>query len=202
VPFVAYGLNILKYAVNIPLHDDFDAALNFTNNFIHTGTAEGRVKLIFAQHNEHRIVFTRLIFLGNYYVLHGINFRYCIILGNLGWVLTVVMLTLIFHRIFRLSLLQLLPIPFCLLSFTHSANMFFATSSLAIYWFILFSVAFLYCLSRFKFFGLCVLFPVALFSFGGGVLLYPLGNLFLAARKRWKLAGTFFVWSTICIFVY
>jgi hypothetical protein len=202
VPFVAYGWSILKYAINIPYQDDFGAALNFTSQFIHAGTAEERVKLILGQHNEHRIVFCRLIFLGNYYVLHGINFRYCIILGNLGWVLTVVMLTLIFHRIFRLSLLQLLPIPFCLLSFTHSANMFWAIASLVNYWFILFSVAFLYCLSRFKFFGLYALFPVALFSSGGGVVLYLLGNLFLAARKRWKLAWTFFGLSTTCIFVY
>ena len=202
VPFVVYGLNILKYAINIPFEDDFDVALNFTNSFIHAGTAEQRVKLILSQHNEHRVVFDHLIFLGNYYVLHGINFRYCIILGNLGWVLTVVMLTLIFHRIFRLSLLQLLPIPFCLLSFTHHANMFWAMASLQNYWFILFSVAFLYCLSRFKFFGLSALFPVALFTSGGGVALYLLGNLFLVARKRWKLAWTFFGLSTICIFVY
>jgi hypothetical protein len=80
--------------------------------------------------------------------------------------------------------------------------MFFAMASLQNYWFILFSVAFLYCLSRFKFFGLSALFPVALFSSGGGVVLYLLGNLFLAARKRWKLAWTFFGLSTICIFVY
>ncbi len=202
VPFVAYGFCILKYAINIPYGDDFGTALGFTNRFIHAGTAEERVRLILSQHNEHRMVFCRLIFLGNYYVLHGINFRYCIILGNLGWVLTVVMLILIFHRIFRLSLLQLLPIPFCLLSFTHRENMFFAMASLVNYWFILFSVAFLYCLSRFKFFGLSALFPVALFSSGGGVVLYPLGNLFLAARKRWKLAWTFVGLSTICIFVY
>jgi hypothetical protein len=202
VPFVAYGLSILKYAVNIPIYDDFGAALRFTHLFIHAATAEERVKLIFSEHNEHRIVFCRLIFLSDYYVLHGINFRYCIILGNLGWVLTVVMLTLIFHRVFGLSLLQLLPIPFCLLSVIHVEAMFHATSALAMYWFILFSVAFLYCLSRFKCLGLCALFPVALFSFGGGLMLYPLGNLFLATQKRWKLAWTFFGLSTICIFVY
>jgi hypothetical protein len=201
LPFVAYGLSILKYAVNIPYRDDFYAALSFTNSFIHAGTAEERVKLIFSQHNEHRIVLDRLIFLGNYYVLHGINFRYCIILGNLGWVLTVVMLTLIFHRIFRLSPLQLLPIPFCLLTF-NAGNMFYAMASLQNYWFILFSVAFLYCLSRFEFFGLSALFPAAFFTSGGGVVLYLLGNLFLAARKRWKLAWTLFGLSTICIFVY
>lgn len=201
VPFVAYGLSILKYAVNIPYRDDFPQALLLTNSFIHAGTAE-RVKLILSQWNEHRTVFTRLIFLGNYYVLHGINFRYCIIIGNLGWVLTVVMLTLIFHRNFRLSLLQLLPIPFFLLSFTHAFDMFYAVASLTNYWFILFSVAFLYCLSRFKLVGLFALFPVAFFSFSsGGLILCLLGNLFLAARKRWKLAWTFFGLSTMCIFV-
>jgi hypothetical protein len=202
VPFVGYGWSILKYAINIPYGDDFGSALRFTIRFIHAGTAAQRVELIFSLHNEHRIVFTRLIFLADYYVLHGINFRYCTILGNLGWVLTVMMLTLIFHRTFRLSLLQLFPIPFFLLLFNHWDAMFSATSSLAMFWFFLFSVAFLYCLSRFKFFGVCTLFPVAFFSFGAGVVLLPLGNLFLAARKRWKLAWTFFGLSTICIFVY
>jgi hypothetical protein len=202
LPFIAYGWSILKYAANIPYEDDFDVALLFTKKFIHARTAEERVSLIFAQHNEHRIVFDHLVFLGNFYVFHEINFRFCIILGNLGWVLTVGMLTMIFHSIFRLTLLQLLPVPFCLLSFAHATNMFWAMASLQNYWFILFSVAFLYCLSRTKFLGLSALFTVALFSSGGGVVLYLLGNLFLAARKRWKLALTFFGLSTICIFVY
>jgi hypothetical protein len=202
VPFVAYGWSILKYAVNIPYRDDFVLALGFTNFFIHAGTAEARTELLFSQYNEHRNVFTRLIFLGNYYVLHGINFRYCIILGNLGWVLTVVMLTLIFHRICRLSLLQLLPIPFFLLSFTHAFNMFYAVASITAYWFALFSVAFLYYLSRFKFFGLFALLPVAFFTFSsGGLVLCLLGILFLAARRRWKLAWAFFALSAICILV-
>ena len=202
LPFVIYSLNIVWYATNIPFMDDYDAVLNFTSAFIQTQRLDEKITLLFSQHNEHRIVFDRVIFLGNYYLFHEVNFKSYIMFGNLGWMLTTMMLIVYFQKKFHLPLAYLLPIPYLLLSFNHSENMFFAMAAIQNYWFVFFSVAFLIFLSKDKPLLFCALFPVALFTSGGGIVLYPLGNLFLVLRRKWKSFMLFFMLSTLCVVFY
>jgi hypothetical protein len=202
VPFVVYSLCILRYAANIPYQDDYDAALDFTNTFIHVHKPVEQLVLLFSQHNEHRIVLDRVVFLSNYYLLQEINFKLSILIGNLGWILTPAILVSYFRKKYHLSLLHLLPIPYLLLSFTHWENMFFAMAGIQNYWFIFFSVAFIICLSEHKPLWFCPLFPIALFTSGGGIVLYALGNLFLVLQRRWRSFAWFFVVSTSCMLLY
>ena len=202
IPFVIYGLYIFKYAVNIPVMDDFDAVLNFTNAFSQAQTGGSKIAVLFSQHNEHRLVFDRIIFLCYYYLFHEVDFFFFIVFGNLGWILTTVMLVLYFRNFFDLSLNYLIPIPYMMLSFIHRDTMFFATPAIQFYWFMFFSVAFLICLSKDKPLLFCVLFPIALFTSGGGIVLYPLGILFLVLKKKWKSFAWFIVLSTACMVLY
>ncbi len=202
VPFFIYILYVFRYAVNIPYFDDYDAILNFLNKFIQVQTLGEKVSLLFSQHNEHRIVFDRVVSLCYYYLLNEVNFRSLIIFGNLGWMLTTVMLILYLQKNFHLSLAQLLPIPYLLLSFSHWENMFFAMAAIQNYWFMFFSLAFLICLSRGKLFLSCAFFSIALFTSGGGAVLYPLGNIFLLMQRRWKYFWLFFLLSTFCMVLY
>ena len=202
IPFFIYGLYIFQYAVNIPYFDDYDAILNFINNFTQVRTLEDKIVLLFSQHNEHRIVFDRIVSLFFYYLLHEINFKFLIIFGNFGWILTTVMLVLYLQKNLNLSLVQLLPIPYLLLSFSHWENMFFAMAAIQNYWFIFFAIAFLICLSRNKLFLFCALFPMALFTSGGGIVLYPLGNIFLLLQRKWKYFSLFFALSTFFMILY
>ena len=119
---------------------------------------EEKISLLFSQHNEHRIVFDRIVFLCHYYLFHEINFKVYIVFGNLGWILTTVMMVRYVQKNFQLPLTHLLPIPYLLLSFTHLENMFFAMAAIQNYWFVFFAVAFLMCLSMDKTFLLCALF--------------------------------------------
>jgi hypothetical protein len=202
IPFVVYSLRIIRYAANVPLQDDYDAALAFTNTFIRLPKSADQIALLFSQHNEHRIVLDHVVFLSNYYLLHEINFKLSVLIGNLGWILTTIMLVSYFHKEYHLSLAQLVPIPYLLLSFTHWENMFFAMASIQNYWFMFFSVAFIICLSKHKPLWFCALFPMALFTSGGGIVLYPLGNLFLVLQRRWRSFGWFFVLSSSCMLLY
>jgi hypothetical protein len=202
LPFINYGLHIFLYAVNIPYWDDYDGVLDFMIRFVQSQGLAEKIVLLFSQHNEHRIVFERLVFLGNYYLFHEVNFKSYIVFGNLGWIFTTVLLVVYFREKFHLSLAHLLPIPYLLLSFIHWENMFFAMAAIPIYWFVFFSVAFLIYLSKDNRLLFCALFLLALFTFGGGVGLYPLGNLFLALRKKWRSFALFFVLSTSCMVFY
>jgi len=158
--------------------------------------------LLFSQHNEHRIVLDRLVFLGNYYLSGEVNFLYCIAVGNAGWLLTAITLIYYGRRRYGLSSIALLPIPYLLLAFTHQKNMFHAMAALSNYWLILFSLVFIICLVEEKTAACCILFPVALFTSGGGLVLYPLGNLFLISRKRWKPLAWFAIISSLSLACY
>ena len=201
-PFVIYSLCIVRYATNVPFQDDYDAALDFANTFLHLHKPLEQIALLFSQHNEHRIVLDRVVFLSSYYLVHAVNFKLSILIGNLGWILTPAMLVAYFHKKCHLSLAHLLPIPYLLLSFTHWENMFFAMAAIQNYWFIFFSLAFIICLSEHKPLWFCTLFPIALFTSGGGIVLYPLGNLFLVLRRKWRSFGWFFALSTSCMLLY
>lgn len=202
LPFLVYGLTVLRYSANVPYLDDYDAALKFENTFTQLQSPQAKIALLFAQHNEHRIVLDRIVFSCCHYIFHEFDFRLFIAFGNLGWILTTVLLVVYFQRSFHLSLPRLLPIPYLLLSYVHSESMFFAMASIQNYWFVFFSIAFLICLSKDKPLFFCVLFPVALFTSGGGIVLYPLGSLYLALRRKWKSFVVFLVLSTPCMLVY
>lgn len=201
IPFLIYGLFIFRYAVNIPYYDDYDVILNFMNTFVQTGTVMEKISLFFLQHNEHRIVFDRIITLCYYYLFDEIDFKSLIIFGNLGWVLTVSML-MVYLKKSSSSLYCLIPIPYFLLSFSHWENMFFAMAAIQNYWFIFFTIAFLISLSKNKITLSCVFFIMALLTSGGWVVLYPLGNLFLVLRRKWKSFVLFFAVSTCCVIFY
>jgi hypothetical protein len=201
-PFIGYGISIVQYAVNIPYQDDYDAVLGFINSIVQKHTLKENLILLFSQHNEHRIVFDRLIALIYYSLFHEVNFKAFILIGNLGWVLFVIIFLCYCRRTHNLPPTYLLPIPYILLSFSHWQNMFFAMASLQNYWFVFFAVAFLICLSQDRYFLSCILFPFAFFTSGGGIVLYPLANIYLLLRKKQPAFIYFFTSSTICLWFY
>jgi hypothetical protein len=54
-PLLAF-VGITVWAVNVPGMDDFDAVLGYMNHPLGE-----RIRLLFSQHNEHRVVTTRLV---------------------------------------------------------------------------------------------------------------------------------------------
>ncbi len=201
IPFAVYFYIVFRYSLNIPIADDYDAALDFLNKFIQVQTLTEKITLLFSQHNEHRIVSTRIAFLIQYYLFQEINFKLSIVVGNIGWIFTVLTLVAYFQRSFNLSIDYLLPIPYLLLSFTHWEIML-TSVALPNYWVLFMSILFLICLTSNRLFFVCMLFPITLFTFGSGVVLYPLGNLFFVIQKKWKSLVIFFVISTICMLIY
>ncbi len=66
--------------VNVPTMDDFNMPLEYVMNFSKVGFWE-KLKMIFAQYSEHRLVPSKLLYISYYYITGGINFR---ILGFIG----------------------------------------------------------------------------------------------------------------------
>src|SRR5262249_23068928 len=116
IPVCEYYAVVLDTAVNVPYEDDLPVGLQFISEYQQTRNLGEKLRLIYAQHNEHRIVPTRLAFLIDYTLFGEMNFRHIALLGNLSLLFT---LGLLFQSSFRhLSLprrlLYFVPVPFLL----------------------------------------------------------------------------------------
>lgn len=77
---------IWQYAVNVPSWDDFDAILGYLST-----PWQERLTALFHQHNEHRIVMTRLIADLSNTMLGSVNFKAIALIGN-GFLIGVLVL--------------------------------------------------------------------------------------------------------------
>lgn len=182
-PLLLYISFAFRYSLNVPVHDDYGAALEFLNRFAATGSWIEKAALIFSQHNEHRIVLDRLVFLAQHLLFGRIDFRLSILAGNLGWMLTVGMLLVYAARKTRLPIAWLAPLPALLFSLTHYENTFMAMGSLQNYWSMAFALGCLIAIAETRTVSACVLFPLSLFTSGGAIVLLPLGIGFLLLRR-------------------
>lgn len=82
MPAVLYMVMISQYAVNIPYMDDYHAILDFLCNF-KTADFSHKISLLFSQHNEHRILSSRIIYVIYYNIFGDIDFKSIIFLANL-----------------------------------------------------------------------------------------------------------------------
>lgn len=81
---LAWASFVVINAANMPLMDDYDAVLQFLNDFSDSD-AWGRATLLMAPHNEHRIATTRGAALVGYLLSGTANFTWLILVGTALW---------------------------------------------------------------------------------------------------------------------
>jgi hypothetical protein len=81
---IVWASFVVINAANMPLMDDYDAVLQFLNNFS-DADAYGRAKLLMAAHNEHRIATTRGVAIASYLLSGTANFTWLILVGATLW---------------------------------------------------------------------------------------------------------------------
>lgn len=134
-PVFLYILMVASFSTNIPVWDDYNVFLEYF-----TGSGQDRLDLLFTQHNEHRIVFTRAVAEGVYRLLGYIDLRILIFIGNLSLLFIFLML----YYIFRKSPLEakfFLPVPVFLFLFPQWENAVWAVAALQNYSVIAFAIA-------------------------------------------------------------
>lgn len=202
LPFGIYAYFAFRYSANIPYQDDYETFLSFPIHFLTTVSWLDRVKLLFSQLNEHRVIIPRLVILADYYLQHRVDLKVLTLLADLGWMLAVGLLIVYCYRAFKLPALLLIPLPYILLSFGQYENMFWASSALLFNLVLLGCLLVLLCLATDRFTLATLLFPVALFTHGASLILYPVGNLYLMSRRQWKEFWIFFITSTLWVVLY
>ena len=79
---VAYFALVGHFADNIPFWDDYLAEQNFLVRFLQSPSLSERLRMLIEQHNEHRLLFTRLTALVVYLFTGKLNYAVYIILAN------------------------------------------------------------------------------------------------------------------------
>ena len=129
--FSLYLGTIFVYTSHMPVSDDYGAVLVFLNNFVQAGDIYEKFSMLFLQHNEHRIVFNRIIEVLQLHVSGEVNFLYLTLIGNLGWVLTVYLLWHYAKKRNIVTITSFVPVILFMFTFSHSALMTWAMASLS-----------------------------------------------------------------------
>ncbi len=199
-PILFFFTFIFIYAVNLPFRDDYTSVLLFLNNFIDSHHFSDKINLIFQKHYGQIPFFTHIISLFLYQIEGIINFKYMIIIGNLG--LLVIFLTL--YKDFQLKndkTLYFLPIAFLFFQPMYSENIYQAMASIGNFYIMSFGLLSLLLLINYKNglipFLLAIFFSIMSFlTQANGLIFLFLGIPVLFYQKRVKEG---IVWSIFTI---
>lgn len=205
LPVLIYLYAFQRYATNMPYVDDYDAILNWTLLFYNTHDFQGKFFLFFRQHNEHRIIidyFANLLSMG---IFHRIDFVFISFVGSIGlFGITAVMLFI--GRRNRLSIYELIPIPFLLLCLSQNQLISGAMTGVQQYWQLLFDILaiLLLTISRSKagFALACLLEVMATFSGGGGLLVFPVGLVYLILSRKFLFATIWLIVTGVTLYLF
>ncbi|MVM32224.1 hypothetical protein GO755_19405 [Spirosoma sp. HMF4905] len=192
IPAIIYYVTIYTNAYNFPYEDDFNSALSFVADYTSGELTSGeKLKLIFSQYNEHRIVFDRLVFLTDYWVFGQLNFVHLILIGNLALLLIGFLFIKVAFRGLPLNqkLFYLLPVAYSLFLFQYwelSTWSMAALQNLYVIPFALFSIYSLNQPGRRAFALACGAAILATFTSGNGMFTFVAGIPILILLKAYR----------------
>ena len=179
-----YLLTIHRFAFNQPYGDDYDAILAFLNQYVQASLSD-QIKLIFSQHNEHRILLTHLMEIIDLSFFGNVNFIHLIWIGTLGWGFAIYALWF-FSKKYGVTLIEFAPAAILLLSFSHYEMMTWAMTSIQQYWQVTFGIIAIGYMVNQNFYRSMIFYLAAIFTSGGGMALVPLMILYYLINRQWK----------------
>lgn len=202
-PFFFYSI-VYKYAVNIPYWDDYAAILEFLLRYQDADGALPRLKILFAQHNEHRIAFGNLATVIIYKLIGGVDFRALIFFGNAA----LLGLVLAFYRMFqqmKTKAFFFIPVVLFLFQFQFCDNIMWAMASVSNYYVLTFSFASLLLLQRdgrLFFIGAFFLAALSSVTQGSGILTFVAGALLITLKRDLRGLAAWSVLSVTVLALY
>ncbi|GAB3567958.1 hypothetical protein GCM10027578_19730 [Spirosoma luteolum] len=205
LPIAVFFVYFFALRYNIPWFDEYENIPYFLDRFLNATSFSDRMAALLRPNNEHRVLYARLVVLGQYVLTGGLNFAGLMLWGNLG-------LVLIFWLIYRAlrravdtsaealtpralgnkALLGLLPVPLLLFTAQNYLLTFTAIYTLQYLAIIVLVVLtfFVLATNRPLHFGLALaLGMLSTFSMGNGLLLWPAGAGLLFIQRRWLPLG-------------
>ncbi len=196
-PISYFYLIIDAHLVNIPFIDDY-MLLETVHNFRQEKDFTEALKILFAQVNQHRFAFERLVMLTLVFLTGTINLKALITLGNL-FLLGILYLFFQTFREERVSWYYFLPIPFLLFNLTYYENANWGIAAIQNTPLIFFALLSAYGLGREDRVGWwigAVAAFIATFVSGTGMLTWVIGAIILFLQKKYN---PLIFWSLLTI---
>jgi hypothetical protein len=181
---------VAKYASNVPYYDDFLWGFQFINQISDQNLGfTKKVSILFSRHNEHRIVWSHLVFWLNYALTGQLHFQWLIWVGNVALFALPVLFWKALPSQKNVPKVAWLAILALLLWQPQAYHNIFTTYGLANHYALLFTLASVYTLVFLpSFFVLSLILAVlASLCTGGGLVAWPLGISILLWQGKPKL---------------
>lgn len=191
-----------RYAINIPKWDDH-ALKNFILAYEKAPTFSAKIDSLFKQHNEHRIVLTRLVTLIDYKLFSVIDFRHLMIFGNLALLLIWWLITRFFKNTIA-SFWYAIPIVTLWFSLAFWENAFWGMAAVQNFWVVALALLSFWIIRRNDntwFWAIPVAF-IAFFTSGNGILVLPVCFLILTLEKQYKKSAYWAFFSIAVVMLY
>lgn len=181
LPVLVFAFIWQYYAVNIPKWDDH--ALRAYLYFIdQETTVSGKIYQLFRQHNEHRIVFDRIVATLDYWLFGKLSYLHLMVLGNLSLVGLLALFGSVLVRTGK-PLIYALPVSLLLFNLSHWENMFWGMAALQNFSVVLWVVLTIYLLTFTNRWVLAIATAIlATLTSGNGLLVWPIGLLLILLR--------------------
>ncbi|WP_077133977.1 hypothetical protein [Spirosoma montaniterrae] len=171
------------YAVNVPKWDDH-ALRGFLHNLSLESTFSGKIYQFFQQHNEHRIVFDRVVTYLDYRVFGTLSYTHLMLVGNLSLVGLLILFGQMLRRsgsaLWDQSLWYAAPVAFLLFNLSHWENMFWGMAALQNFTVVLWVLWSLYLLAYTnRLYAAILLATLATLTSGNGLTVWPIGLVLL-----------------------
>ncbi len=190
-----YLLDLL--AINIPKWDDHGLRA-FIMRFQEAQSIPQYVDAFWRQHNEHRIVYDRIVSIVDYTLTGHLNFVHLMWVGNFS----LLFIVLVWWKVFEKStvLLYLLPIPLLLFNLSQWENMYWGMAALQNFGVIAWVMCCLYALAYQLPLGLSISLAILTsITSTNGLLIWPIGFLVLLLQSPRKKA---LIWLAVGILVW
>jgi len=200
---VCYSHLVVANAINAPYWDDFDCLLKFLNYFLESDSIGEKFGHLIVQHNEHRLIFLRLVAVSVFHLKGDLDFRLLCYTGNAALAAIAFFLFLAFKTRKTFKILCFCPVLFLLFQPQHYDSVLWPTALFSYFYSLLFSLITLYFLRKsgwFSFVSASLFGILAAFSQSNGLLVFVVGLGLLLVIKRYKSAGLWLlisglVWS-------
>jgi hypothetical protein len=195
VPVFLLAYVLYRNIINIPVGDDI-YVMEMFNRLREVNTWSEKLAILFGQHNEHRLVVTRILALIQYGISGSIDLRSWIILGNLSLIFIVIL----YNQHIGEQKWWIIPVAFVIISACsntliamQNSNLFSALFAVAALHFSLKESSFKNSLLTFLCSGLSI------FSNSGGFALLAVISVVFFFQKRYRLLAIWLIWGVLLI---
>jgi hypothetical protein len=203
LPILIYFTVWNYYAINIPKWDDH-ALKAFILEYAHAADWKAKIVALCRQHNEHRIVLTRIVAWIDYSIFGALNFKHLMLAGSL-LLLGIIPL---WHQLLKNNkkpLFALVPIPFIWLSLAFWENMYWGMASIQNFGVVTLSLWTIYlCISpkNGPFLLSIFLAGVSVLTSPNGLFVLPIGAILLFLTQNRKRFALWIIVSGAFVFGY